>query len=136
MRAAIAALVLLAPITARAEVSPACHVVKLQLVPATDDLQIVAWVARPTMNPLDVGAYVGTAYIRQATGRYGLGNRPGRFDFNSGPPIHDMWPYGRRITTFPVWAHANGMAFPQMVFQDGADDELSHALEHSSPEPH
>ena len=48
------------------------------------------------------GDYIDTIYITQQTGTFGLGNRPGRFDFNSGP----HWPYGRRITTFPVWSHA------------------------------
>src|SRR6185503_15255952 len=46
---------------------------------------------------------------------YGLGNRPGRFDFNSGP----MWPYGRRETVFPVWAHRKTPAtFPAVIFRN------------------
>jgi hypothetical protein len=63
-----------------------------------------------------------------------MGNRPGRFDFNSGPPTHDMFPYGRRITTFPVWAHRHGKTFPEVVFQDGDDDSLSHSVVYSSAE--
>ena len=73
----------------------------------TDHLQIVAWVETPT------GQYVDTLYITQQTGSFGLGNRPGRFDFNSAPE----WPYGRRITTFPVWSHRHGLAFPVVMFQ-------------------
>src|SRR5689334_4932075 len=101
----------LAPAAAHADVAASCHVVKVDLQPAVGDLQIVAWVAKPatTTNPLDVGAYIATAYITQQTGTFGLGNRPGRFDFNSGPPppMQDEWPYGRRLPVFPVWSHSN-----------------------------
>ena len=79
---------------------PPNRCVDVQFTP-TDKLQIVAWVETPA------GDYVDTIYITQQTGTFGLGNRPGRFDFNSGP----NWPYGRRITTFPVWSHANGQTF-------------------------
>lgn len=88
--------------------------------------QIVAWLETPT------GQYVDTIYITAATGRYGLGNRPGRFDFNSGP----LWPYGRRTTTFPVWAGRHGKTFPQLEFQGGTDNDLSHSSGQSSREVH
>ena len=65
---------------------------------------------------------------------YGLGNRPGRFDFNSGPPSSDLWPYGRRVTTFPVWAHRHGLSWPEVDFQNGDDDDLSHPANQSSAE--
>src|SRR5437879_1369818 len=99
-----------------------CHVVDVQLEPQ-DNLQIVAWVERPD------GTYVGTIYVTQQTGRFGLGNRPGRFDFNSGPVpgsgSRDLWPYGQRITTFPVWSHRHGMTFPRVIFQNSPDDPES-----------
>jgi hypothetical protein len=89
-----------------------CHVVDVALTP-TDKLQLVAWITRPD------GTYVDTIYITQQTGRYGLGNRPGRFDFNSGP----LWPYGRRVMVFPVWAHQKTPeAFPEVIFQNSPDD--------------
>jgi hypothetical protein len=91
--------------------------------------QIVAWVEKPT------GEYVQTLFITQNTGRYGMANRPGRFDFNSGP----AWPYGRRTTVFPVWSHKHGLSFPQVEFQTGGDDKdsnLSHELTRSSREPY
>src|SRR5688572_11211087 len=75
-------------------------------------LQIVAWVETAA------GAYVDTVYITQTTGRFGLGNRPGRYDFNSGP----MFPYGRRTTTFPVWSRRHGLTFPPVIFQTSPDD--------------
>src|SRR4051794_21168468 len=46
--------------------------------------QIVAWVEKTD------GTYIDTVFITAQTGTYGMGNRPGRFDFNSGP----NWPYG------------------------------------------
>jgi len=111
-----------------------CRVVTVDFVPGDTlthtpmrtPLQIVAWLEDAS------GKFVDTVYITQQTGTFGLGNRPGRFDFNSGP----MWPYGRRTTVFPVWAHRHGLEFAQVVFQDGRDSELSHDLEQSSSERH
>ncbi|HEX8112878.1 MAG TPA: fibronectin type III domain-containing protein [Kofleriaceae bacterium] len=88
--------------------------------------QIVAWLEKPG------GEYVATLYITDQTGRYGLGNRPGRFDFNSGP----NWPYGRRVTVFPVWANRHGLKFQQVNYQNGEDFNLSHPAGDSSPEVH
>ncbi len=90
----------------------------------TAELQIVVWLE-------DVaGNYVETLYISRLTGTYGLGNRPGIMEFNSAW----RWPYGRRISTFPVWAHRHGMEWPLVVFQDGNDNNLSHQLGQSSAE--
>jgi hypothetical protein len=88
--------------------------------------QIVAWIETSS------GEYLQTIYITQQTGRFGLGNRPGRFDFNSGP----AWPYGRRLTVFPVWSHRHGIMFPQVDFQSGGESALSHRFDESSPEFH
>jgi hypothetical protein len=102
---------------------PECRVVEFEVTP-TDDLQMVVWLEDTEGN------YVDTVFITRKTGSYGLGNRPGLMEFNSGP----WWPYGRRITTFPVWAHRHGIDFPLVQFQDGNDDNLSHALGESSRE--
>jgi hypothetical protein len=88
--------------------------------------QIVAWLEKTD------GTYVDTIYVTEKTGRYGIGNRPGRFDFNSGP----LWPYGRRTTLFPIWANRHGQSFPQLEFQGGGDDALSHSSGQSSRESH
>jgi hypothetical protein len=88
--------------------------------------QIVAWIEDAK------GVYVETMFITAQTGTFGIGNRPGRFDFNSGP----NWPYGRRITTFPVWAHRHGLTWDQVVFQNGDEDNLSHPFNESSSEIH
>ena len=93
-----------------------CHVVDVKFTPGMpmvsgerhEPSQIVVWLETPS------GQYLDTIFITQDIGRYGLGNRPGRFDFNSGP----MFPYGRRETTFPVWAHRHGKTFPSVVFRN------------------
>jgi len=110
-----------------------CVNVAVQFTP-TDSLQIVAWIEDTSGN------YIDTIYMTAKTGMYGMGNRPGRKDFNSGPypnpalNIDDMWPYGRRIMTFPVWAHRHGLTFDSVIFQDGQEDNLSHAFDQSSAE--
>lgn len=100
-----------------------CRVVKLDMVP-TDELQLVVWLEDAAGN------YVDTLYITRLTGSYGLGNRPGMMDFNTAW----RWPYGRRISTFPVWAHRHGMDWPLLEFQNSDDTNLSHPLGQSSVE--
>ena len=88
--------------------------------------QIVGWLEDAA------GQFVTTIYITHQTGTFGIGNRPGRFDFDSGP----FWPYGRRVTTFPVWAHKHGLEWPELGFQDGDDSDLSHNGSESSIDEH
>ncbi|MBA3817888.1 MAG: fibronectin type III domain-containing protein [Deltaproteobacteria bacterium] len=109
-----------------------CQVVDLDFLPAElataapmrPTSQLVAWLEEPG------GTFVDTIFITETTGTYGLGNRPGRADFNSGP----NWPYGRRLGVFPVWAHRHGLSFPDVVFQNGNEDNLSHPFNESSVE--
>ena len=124
----------LAP-AARAQPPGMCRVVNIDFTPgglaatAQDPEivpQIVAWLEKPT------GEYVATMYITNQTGRYGLANRPGRFDFNSGP----NWPYGRRVTVFPVWASRHKERFPQVDYQNADDNNLSHPANQSTRETH
>lgn len=110
----------------RAANAQQCRVIELHFTPATT-LQIVAWIEDAQ------GTYVDTTYITNGVGLYGLGNRPGIVEFNSGP----RWPYGRRETTFPVWAHRHGQSFPAVVFQNlddnaQAERDLSHPFNESS----
>ena len=88
--------------------------------------QIVGWLEDAA------GTFVTTVYITHQTGTFGIGNRPGRYDFDSGP----FWPYGRRVTTFPVWAHKHGLEWPELGFQDGDDNDLSHNGSESSIDDH
>src|SRR5688572_13923463 len=127
-RAALVALAL-APTPAAAEGN--CTTLELQFLPAAQAgnpfaPQIVAWLERPD------GTFVETIFITQQTGTFGIGNRPGRYDFNSGP----AWPYGRRITVFPIWAHKHGLSWDEVVFQNDDDSNLSHPFNESSREMH
>lgn len=115
------ALVLLSPTVSHAEGE--CRVVNFDMTP-DDNMQIVVWIEDSEGN------FVDTAFITRTTGSYGLGNRPGIMEFNSGPD----WCYGRRETTFPVWAHRHGMDWPLVIFQDEDDSDLSHAITQSSVE--
>jgi hypothetical protein len=118
----------LVPVIAHAErPEGVCVEISVDFTPSPA-LQLVAWLEKPD------GTYVDTIYITQKTGRYGLGNRPGRADFNTGALEGDTWPYGRRVQTFPVWAHRHGITFPSVVFQNGDENNLSHPLAQSSPE--
>ena len=120
------AVLALALLAALAEPAPACRLVDLGFRAAVGDLQIVVWIETAA------GEFVKTVYMTDKTGRYGIGNRPGRVDFNS----EWAWPYGRRTTTFPVWAGRSPTTYPKLVFQDGDDDNLSHAISDSSIEPY
>ena len=108
---------------ARAEAAEQCRVVNVDLQP-TAKLQMVAWVEDSQ------GHYIDTIFITDAVGRRGIANRPGRFDFNSGP----RWPYGRRVTTFPIWSNRHGQSFPMVVFQNVDENNLSHPFNQSSQE--
>lgn len=117
------ALGVLAGLSTPAAAADECRVVDVELTP-TDKLQMVVWLEDAAGN------YVDTLYITRAVGTYGLGNRPGMMEFNSGP----AWPYGRRETVFPVWAHRHGLTFPRLEFQNGEEDNLSHPFNESSKE--
>jgi hypothetical protein len=110
--------------SAGGEPEPSCSVLEFAFTP-TDDAQMVLWLEKPD------GTFVDTLYITRDTGTYGLGNRPGMMEFNSAW----QWPYGRRTTVFPVWAHRHRMEWPLVLFQNGDDRNLSHALSQSSREP-
>jgi hypothetical protein len=102
---------------------PQCRVLELSFTPASE-LQIVVWLETPG------GQYFDTVFVTRKTGSYGLGNRPGMMEFNSAW----AWPYGRRVSVFPIWAHRHGMTWAEVVFQNGDDTNLSHPLSHSSME--
>ena len=72
------------------------------------NLQIAIW-----LEDKD-GAFVQDVFVTQATGKYGIGNRPGRWDFVS------SWrePYGPRPSALPVWANRRGKTYPKIVFFD------------------
>lgn len=91
------------------------------------NLQIAIWLERPD------GTFVDDVFVTQATGKLGIGNRAGRWDFLS------SWrfPYGPRPQVAPVWAHRRGKTYPSITFHDDDDadqDSLGWHENSSSPE--
>jgi len=77
------------------------------------------------------GNFAGDLYVTQATGKLGIGNRPGLWNFLS------SWraPYGPRTSVLPVWAHRRGKTYPRLVFHDpNNSDSLGFHESTSSPE--
>jgi hypothetical protein len=70
--------------------------------------QIAVWVQDAT------GAFVDTLMVTNATSVRGIGNRPGRSDFLSGP----LFPYGKRIMSLPIWAHARGKTYNTLLMEE------------------
>jgi len=123
-RPALIVAVFLLPWAGPARAAPGeCRVIDVRMKPS-ERLQIVVWLEHTTLG------YVDTLYLTDGVGRRGLGNRPGRLDFNSGP----RWPYGRRESIFPVWSHRHGLSFPSLWFQNSDDNNLSHPFGQSSQE--
>jgi hypothetical protein len=73
-----------------------------------DNLQIAIW-----LEDTD-GNFLEDVFVTQATGKLGIGNRPGL------PLFLSSWhaPYGPRETVLPVWAHRRGKTYPKIVFHD------------------
>jgi hypothetical protein len=88
--------------------------------------QIAVWVTTAQ------GRFVDTAFITQAVGTRGVGNRPGRWDFRSGP----KFPYGKRKNALPIWAAARGKTYDVLVMQDGRESGLGFHESVSSPDPY
>src|SRR5687767_7410274 len=66
------------------------------------------------------GTFVDTVMVTRLIGTFGLGNRPGRYDFGGG----HLWPYGRREHALPVWAHRRGVTYDRIVMQDCRESAL------------
>ena len=68
------------------------------------------------------GKVVQDVLVTQATGKLGIGNRPGVWNFVG------SWraPYGPRVSVLPIWAHRRAHPYPKVVFYDDDEgDELS-----------
>jgi hypothetical protein len=89
--------------------------------------QIAVWI-----ESADGVSFVDTVLVTNAVALYGIGNRPGSWDFRSGP----RYPYGRRIMALPVWAHRRGVLYDSVVMGDGLDDYIAAHMAVSSPEPY
>lgn len=93
-------------------VAGAQRVLSIEYTP-TRRAQIAVWITE------DDGDYLATLLLTESVSRFGIGNRPGALQMNSGY----RWPYGRREGVLPVWAHARASApgaslFPRVIFQD------------------
>lgn len=73
-----------------------------------------------------------TLMVTNMTAARGIGNRPGIWNFLSGP----KFPYGRREMVLPIWAHAQGKLYPQVIMQEpDREDWLGWHEIYSSPDP-
>lgn len=70
--------------------------------------QIAVWVQDGN------GLFVDTLMVTNATAVRGIGNRPGRWDFLSGP----LFPYGKRVMSLPIWAHARGKTYSSVMMSE------------------
>ncbi|WAS94747.1 CFI-box-CTERM domain-containing protein [Nannocystis punicea] len=90
------------------------------------DAQIAIWLED------QAGRHLADVLVTQATGKLGIANRPGLWNFLS------SWraSYGPRVSVLPVWAHRRGKTYPQIVFFDdpGDHDSLGWHENTSSPE--
>ncbi len=98
-------------VAVRAEALALPRAVQFRFTP-TGRAQIALWIEKTD------GTFMGTVLLTQAVGLYGIGNRPGASQMNSG----FRWPYGRRLDVLPVWAHRRAAApgasqFKQVIFQ-------------------
>jgi hypothetical protein len=59
-------------------------------------------------------ALVDTLMVTSLTATRGIGNRPGVWNFRSGP----KFPYGKRWMSLPLWAYARGKLFDAVFMQD------------------
>lgn len=102
---------------------------------ATRRAQIAVWIESAD------GAHFRTLALTQAVALWGIGNRPGALQMNSG----HHWPYGRREGVLPVWAHRRyeheGDAWRLVIFDGRASeghassaDSISEPL--NTPDPH
>jgi hypothetical protein len=75
-------------------------------------------------------ALVDTIMVTSLTATRGIGNRPGVWNFRSGP----KFPYGKRWMSLPLWAYARGRLFDAVFMQDDRETWMGFHEAHSSKE--
>jgi hypothetical protein len=73
---------------------------------------------------------VDTFMVTSLTATRGIGNRPGVWNFRSGP----KFPYGKRWMSLPIWAYARGKLFDSAFMQDDRETWMGFHEAHSSKE--
>jgi fibronectin type III domain protein len=89
--------------------------------------QIAVW-----LENADRTQFVDTLLVTNMTAARGIGNRPGVWNFLSGP----FFPYGKRRMALPIWAHARGKLYDSVVMQDDKETWLGFHESSSSGEPY
>ena len=112
---ALLAGVLVSP-QASADDPPAMRTIRFRFNPA-ERAQLAVWIEREGVP------FFHTVRLTQAVARRGIGNRPGALQMNGG----FRWPYGRRESALPVWAHrrveVGGQApFRRVIFRDRSSE--------------
>jgi hypothetical protein len=75
-------------------------------------------------------ALVDTLMVTSLTATRGIGNRPGIWNFRSGP----KFPYGKRWMALPLWAYARGKLYDTAFMQDDRETWMGFHEAHSSKE--
>ena len=88
--------------------------------------QIAVWI-----ESADRTRFIDTLMVTNLVAARGIGNRPGLPNLISSP----KFPYGKRQMALPIWAHARGVLYPAVVFQDGMEDWIGFHESVSSPDP-
>jgi hypothetical protein len=86
--------------------------------------QIAVWIETSSH------ALVDTLMVTSLTATRGIGNRPGIWNFRSGP----KFPYGKRWMALPTWAYARGKLFDSAFMQDDRETWMGFHEAHSSKE--
>ena len=86
--------------------------------------QIAVWIETADHTLVD------TMMVTSLTATRGIGNRPGIWNFRSGP----KFPYGKRWMSLPTWAYARGKLFDSAFMQDDRETWMGFHEAHSSRE--
>lgn len=106
------------------------RIIEFRFTP-TSRMQMALWIQSAD------GSRFTTVRLTESVSFYGIGNRPGALQMNSG----FRWPYGRREGALPIWAHARvasgGELFNRVIFQNRTSEGLaSRTSEDSSTDTH
>jgi len=128
-RILLAAVVVVAGFSVRAQAAGGGSTIVFRFTPAPR-AQLALW-----LESAD-GRYLATVRLTQAVSYYGIGNRPGASQMNSG----FRWPYGRREGVLPVWSHRRAAApgaqsFRRVIFQNRmSEGDASRTSDDFSPD--